>query len=73
MYRPRHSELMPSDNARGIVGGEGRFWANCRLVFTDEVALGQCRSGWMTTYRKLSGSERTRSTRIRFMRWVDAF
>ena len=36
MYRPRHSELMPSDNARGIVGGEGRFWANCRLVFTDE-------------------------------------
>ena len=28
-----------------------------RLVFTDEVALRQCRSGWMTRYRKLSGSE----------------
>jgi len=27
------------------------------LVFTDEAALRQCRSGWMTRYRKLSGSE----------------
>jgi hypothetical protein len=28
--RPRHSELTPSDTAKGIVGGEGRFWAVCR-------------------------------------------
>jgi hypothetical protein len=32
-----------------------------RLVFTDEVALRQCRPGWMTRYRKLSGSELNRS------------
>src|SRR3989442_3870481 len=25
-----------------------------RIVFTDEAALRQCRSGWMTRYRKLS-------------------
>jgi hypothetical protein len=30
VYRPRHSELTPTGTARGIVGGEGRFWANCR-------------------------------------------
>lgn len=41
-----------------------------RLVFTDEAALRQCRSGWMTRYRKLSGNKLTRGTRIRFMRWV---
>jgi hypothetical protein len=41
-----------------------------RLVFTDAAALRQCRSGWMTRYRKLSGSELTRGTRIRFMRRV---
>src|SRR6266481_917886 len=28
-----------------------------RLVFTDEAAHRQCRSGWMTRYRKLSDSE----------------
>jgi hypothetical protein len=28
-----------------------------RLVFTDAAALRQCRSGWMTRYRKLCGVE----------------
>jgi hypothetical protein len=28
-----------------------------RLEFTDEAAHRQCRSGWMTRYRKLSESE----------------
>ena len=41
-----------------------------RLVFTDAGALRQCRSGWMTRYRELSGRELTRGTRIRFMRWA---
>jgi len=39
------------------------------LVFTDEAAL-RLRSGWMDEVLKLSGSELTRSSRIRFMRWV---
>jgi len=41
---------------------------NSRLVFTDEEALRKYRSARMTRYRKLSGNQLTRSTRIRFVR-----
>ena len=35
--------------------GTKRSVLTSRLVFTDEAALRQCRSGRMTRYRKLSG------------------
>ncbi len=39
------------------LGITSRLPVQVRLVFTDEAAHRQCRSGWMTRYRKLSDSE----------------
>src|SRR6266704_314067 len=43
--------------SKEIQMGIARIITGSRLVFTDAAALRQCRSGWMTRYRKLSDSE----------------
>ena len=48
VVRKRGNPETASGKLAGLVTGS-------RLVFTDEAALRQCRSGWMTRYWKLSG------------------
>jgi hypothetical protein len=49
--------LLGASSRSDLDAGLPRLVMGSRLVFTDAAALRQCRSGWMTRYRKLSGSE----------------
>ena len=51
---PDHIDIVHLHAREASAAGRLR---SSRLVFTDAAALRQCRSGWMTRYRKLSGSE----------------